>query len=50
MGSSLMADDERLLCERANLAFGRAAEVQGLHILAAAFEDEADRRSLFFIL
>ncbi len=26
------------------------AEVQGLHSLTAAFEDEADRRTLFFML
>jgi hypothetical protein len=31
----------------ANVRFGHTAEVQGLQILTAAFEDEADRRILF---
>ena len=39
---------EHLLCEPANFRFGHATEVQGLHRLAAAFENEADRRILFF--
>ena len=30
--------------------FGHATEVQGLHRLAAAFENEAARRTLFFVL
>ena len=29
---------------------GHGAEVQGLHSLTAAFDDEADRRTLSFIL
>jgi hypothetical protein len=29
---------------------GHTPEVQGLHSLAAAFGDEADRRTLFFML
>ena len=34
----------------ANVRLGHATEVQGLHSLTAAFEDEADRRTLSFIL
>jgi hypothetical protein len=33
----------------ANGGLGHTREVQGLHSLAAAFEDEADRRTLSFI-
>ncbi len=33
-----------------NGRYGHAAEVKGLHILTAAFEDGADRRTLSFIL
>jgi hypothetical protein len=35
------------LRRQANGSLGHATEVQGLHCLAAAFEDEADRRILF---
>ena len=40
---------ERLLSELANSRLGHATEVQGLHSLTAAFEDEAVRRNLSFI-
>ena len=33
-----------------NVRLGHAAEVQRLHSLAAAFENEADRRTLFIML
>jgi hypothetical protein len=33
-----------------NVGFGHEGEVRGLHSLTAAFEDEADRRTLGFIL
>ncbi len=41
---------EAAAASRANDRFGHATEVQGLHILTAAFEDGADRRTLSFIL
>jgi hypothetical protein len=49
-------NQEELDCKYFNIVvtlsvrFGRATEVQGLHSLMAAFEDEADRRFLFYML
>jgi hypothetical protein len=47
--------DVKLLLEtaaasRANDRFGHTPEVQGLHGLTAAFGDEADRWTVFFML
>ena len=51
---AIMKDVKSLLeaaaASRANDRFGRTAEVQGHHCLTAAFEDEADCRTLFCIL
>ncbi len=41
---------EAAAVSRPNDRFGHRREVQGLHSLTAAFEDEADRRTLFFVL
>ncbi len=41
---------EAAAVSRTNDRFGHAAEVQGLHTLMVAFEDEADRWTLLFIL
>ncbi len=40
---------EAAAVSRANDQFGHTREVQGLHSLAAAFENEADCRALSFI-
>lgn len=41
---------ERLLWRSAKVRSGHKGNVQVLHSLIAAFEDEADRRILFFVL
>ena len=40
----------RMAFEFENVCFGHTRELQGLLTLAAAFEDEADRRIVFFML
>jgi len=46
---TFMRSVERLLCRRLADSLGHATEVQSLLTLAAALEDEADRRTLSFI-